>query len=108
MAITMQQIADRVRARVRDNYQNEVDDTAILEILNDGVKVLYNERPDFFIGMFSATPLVDKLLSEDCPLPDENVPHLINYAVAIIEVQPSDEKNTSGAEQRFVRGIHGN
>lgn len=110
MASTMQQVADRVRARLKDEYKDLVDDTSLLEVLNEGVKVLYNTRPDFFIGSFATSPPADVLLMDNYPLVDETIPHVVNYAVAILETEPGKDrqKNTSGAEARFLRGIYGN
>jgi hypothetical protein len=108
MATTMQQVADKVRARLKDDYKNQLDDTSLLEILNESVKQIYNMRPDYFIGSFGTSPPADVLLMDNYPLPDETIPHAVNYAVAMIEVEPGPDKTQSGAETRFLRGINGN
>lgn len=108
MAYTMQQVVDRARARLNDEYKKKFDDAELNDIANESIKAIYAMRPDFFVGSFATSPPTDKLLSENYPLPDETLPHIINYIVSLTENQPRDGTQATGAEQRFLRGLYGN
>lgn len=108
MAYTMQQIVDRARSRINDQYKQSYDDSELNDLLNEAVKVIYEKRPDFFVGAYATSPPTDKLLTESYPLPDETIQHVINYIVSLAEVQPKEGAGRTGAEERFLRGLYGN
>lgn len=109
MAYTGQQIADRVREQINDDYKRRVPDAEILNYINDTVKVVYDRRPDFLIGLFSALP-ADIALGGTFPLEDRLLPAVIDYCVAMSE-RPDDEAARSdlgtAALQKFERALQG-
>lgn len=109
MAYTGQQICDRVREQVNDDYKREIPDAEILNYVNDCVKVIYDKRPDFFIGLFSSFP-TDMSLGNNWPLEDRLLPAIIDYAVAMSQ-RPDDEDAQAGlskvALEKFTNSLYG-
>lgn len=90
MAYTGQQIVDRVRDQINDDFKREIPDTEILNYVNDCVKVLYDKRPDFFVGLFTAFP-ADMVIGGNWPLEDRLLPAVIDYALSMAQ-RPDDEE----------------
>lgn len=106
---TMQVMCDRVRRRISDSQKTRVPDTTILQYLNDLTKIVYGQRPDFFVGTFS-TPIADAALGGNYPLPIFTEPWAVEYAVAMCNL-PDDEEvrqaKAQDAEKRFIRYLYG-
>lgn len=109
MAYTGQQIADRIREQINDDYKRRVSDAELLNYINDCAKALFNRRPDLRIGSFSAA-LADIALGGNFPFPDVYLPAVIDYGVAMAE-RPDDEAaeftKAQAAMQSFMRNIYG-
>ena len=106
---TMQNLCDRVRKRISDTQKARVPDATILQYLNDLQKIVYGQRPDFFVGAFPAG-LADVVLSGTYPLPVFTEPWAVEYGVAMCNL-PDDEEvrqaKAQDAEQRFIRYLYG-
>lgn len=94
MAYSGQNICDRVREQINDDYKREVPDAEILNYANDCIKVIYDRRPDYFIGQFASFP-TDMTLGTNWPLEDRVLPAVIDYAVAMAQ-RPDDEDSQVG------------
>ncbi len=109
MAYTGQNIADRVREQINDDAKRRVQDAEILNYINDFVKVVYDKRPDFLVGMYSGLP-ADIALGGVWPLEDRLLPALIDYCVAMCE-RPDDEAAeatlSQAAMQKALRALLG-
>lgn len=107
MAYTGQNICDRVRDQINDDYKREVADAEILGYINDCAKVLLNYRPDMFIGLFSSLP-ADIALGGNWPLSDWTLPLVIDYCTAMCQ-RPDDEDAQAGlsaaAMDKFIKAI---
>lgn len=109
MAYTGQQIADRIREQINDDAKRRVPDAELLNYINDCAKVIINKRPELRIGGFGAA-LADIALAGNFPFPDQYLPAVIDYCVAMAE-RPDDEAaegSLSGAAMgMFERSIMG-
>jgi hypothetical protein len=109
MAYTGQQICDRTREQLNDDAKREFPDSEILNYVNDCVKVIYDKRPEFFVGLFSAFP-ADMNLAANWPLEDRLLPAVIDYAVSMSQ-RPDDEEASqqiaSAAMGKFMDAIKG-
>ncbi len=109
MAYTGQQICDRVREQSNDDLKREYPDAEILNLVNDCAKVIYDKRPDFFVGALSAAP-ADILLGNPWPLEDRTLPWVIDYCVAMLQ-RPDEEDTAAGvgaaAMAKFVNALKG-
>lgn len=109
MAYTGQNICDRVRDQINDEYKREIPDSEILAYANDAAKVMLNKRPDLRIGSLG-TALTDIALADNFPFPDQYLPAVIEYCVAMCD-SPDDESASEGRSQaamtRFLRHLYG-
>lgn len=101
MAYTGQQIADRVREQLNDDYKREVADAEILNYINDCAKQILNRRPDLRIGSFGAA-LSDIALGGNFPFADQYLPAVINYCVAMCQ-SPDDEETMQALSDRAMK-----
>lgn len=97
MSYTGQNICDRVREQTNDEYKRDVGDAELLNYVNDCAKVILNLRPELRIGSFS-TAMADISLSGTFPFPDQYLPAVIDYCVAMAQ-RPDDEDAQSGQSQ---------
>lgn len=109
MAYTGQNICDRVREQINDDYKRRVTDAEILNYINDCAKVILNKRPDLRIGSFG-TALADIVLGGNFPFQDQYIPAVIDYCTAMCQ-RPDDEDAQSGQSatsmQAFMAAIGG-
>ena len=109
MAYTGQNICDRVREQINDDYKREIADSELLAYANDCAKMMLNLRPDLRIGSFG-TALSDIALGGNFPFQDQFLPAVIDYCVAMSQ-RPDDEDAQAGlaaaAMQKFERTIMG-
>jgi hypothetical protein len=109
MAYTGQQICDRVREQINDDYKREIADAEILNYVNDVAKQILNMRPDLRIGSFGTT-LADIALGGNFPFPDQFLPPVVDYCVSMCQ-RPDDEDAQTGQSQgalvKFYKDIYG-
>lgn len=109
MAYTGQNICDRVREQINDDYKREVPDAEILNYANDCAKMMLNLRPDLRMGSFGSA-LSDIALGGNFPFADQFLPAVIDYCVAMSQ-RPDDEDAQAGLSQaamaRFERVLVG-
>jgi hypothetical protein len=100
MATTNQEVIDRARTGIIDAYKRRVTDATFLSYLKDFVLWLYSNRPDWFIGQFSAIPTVT-LVTGTYPLEDRTIPMAELYLVARAE----SPLNQEAAQERFKTSL---
>lgn len=81
---TNQDVVDRARTGIVDVYKRRVTDATMLLYLKDFLNWLYNVRPDWFIGYYSAIPTLSAL-SGTYPLEDRTIPMAELYLIARAE-----------------------
>lgn len=81
---TNQDVIDRARTKTVDKYKRRFSDADMLGWLKDFVLWLYNARPDWFIGQFSAIPTVSAV-GGTYPIEDRTIPMAEFYLVARAE-----------------------
>lgn len=97
---TNQEVVDRARTGIADVYKRRVTDVAFLGYLKDFILWLYNTRPDWFIGQFSAIPTI-AALSGTYPLEDRTIPMAELYLIARAEYP--DNQNV--AQERVTASL---
>lgn len=109
MAYTGQQICDRVRDQINDDFKREIPDAEILTLINDCAKQIRLKRPDLRIGSF-ASSLADITLGQPFPFSDLYLTAVIDYCVAMCQ-RPDDEDSQAGQSQaamtQFLKTIYG-
>lgn len=78
---TNQDVIDRARTGIVDVYKRRVTDAAMLGFLKDFLLWLYNTRPDWFVGLFSAIPTISAV-GGTYPLEDRTIPMAELYLIA--------------------------
>lgn len=86
---TNQDVIDRARRGLVDTYKRRVTDADMLEYLKDFVLWLYNARPDWFVGQYSAIP-APAAVGDTYPLEDRTIPMAELYLIARAEY-PDDQ-----------------
>lgn len=108
---TMQNLVDRARTtRINDPQKIRHPDSKVLQHLNDFVKVVFNYRPDFFIGAFATSPPAELALGGTYPLPPVTEPWAVEYVATMLNL-PEDEEakqmKATDAEKRLMRYLLG-
>lgn len=106
---TNQDVIDRARTKTVDKYKRRFSDATMLGWLKDFVLWLYNVRPDWFIGQFSAIP-VPSALGGTYPLEDRTIPMAELYIVVRAEFPDSQnlaEERVSSAFGLLEKSANG-
>lgn len=109
MAYTGQQIVDRIREQLPDDFKREWEDSVILSFVNDCAKMMLNRRPDLRIGSLG-TALTDIALNTAFPFADQYLPAVVEYGVAMCNRPDDEEAVTSiarAARESFLKEIYG-
>ncbi|MEK6244019.1 MAG: hypothetical protein AABM33_05905 [Pseudomonadota bacterium] len=109
MAVTVQQVCDRARAflkdAAKDRYPDDITDPtqpSLRQFVNDGVQALFANRPDLFLGSYSALPADGALaLATAVPVPDFIIPSMVDWVVARAE-SLDDEYTVDQRAQAFM------
>lgn len=108
MAVTVQNICDRARILLKDadkdRYADDDSDITLPSLrrfVNDGVIALRANRPDLFIGSFTALPDGTLALGASVPLDDMVIPSLVDYVVGRAE-SLDDEYTIDGRAAAFM------
>jgi hypothetical protein len=109
MAYTGQQIVDRIREQISDDFKREWTDAEILSFVNDAAKLMLNRRPDLRIGSLGAA-LTDIALGGTFAFADQYLPAVINYGVTMAQ-GPDDEESSAALARRaredFFKELYG-
>lgn len=97
---TNQEVIDRARTGIPDVYKRRVTDTMFLGYLKDFLLWLFNTRPDWFIGQFSAIPTVTTV-GGTYPLEDRTIPMAELYLIARAEYP----ENQNVAKERVTASL---
>jgi hypothetical protein len=109
MAYTGQQIVDRIREQLPDEYGREWSAADLLGLVNDCAKVMLNRRPDLRIGSLG-TPLTDITLVTNFPFADQYLPAVIRYGVAMANAGDDEESVQAisrTAKEDFLKELYG-
>ena len=98
--MTNQEVIDRARRGLKDKFKRRITDPDALKYLEDFILWLYNNRPDWFIGQYSAIPTAG-VIGATYPVDDRTVPMAGLYIAARAEFP--DDQNV--AEGRFVTAL---
>jgi hypothetical protein len=101
MTYTGQQVCDRARPQINDQFKREVEDAELLDYINDLVKVLRHKRPDLFVGSFSAIA-ADIALGSVVPVVDDTwLPAFVDYLVGMAG-RPDDEESAQSVADKAM------
>lgn len=101
MAVTVQQVCDRARVFLKDAAKDRYDDATLAQFVNDGVIVLRANRPDLFIGSFTALPDGSLALGANLPLDNMVIPSMVDWLIARAE-SVEDEYTVDQRAQAFM------
>ena len=107
MAFTMSEVVDKARLHINDIDKVRLTDTDLLGLANDFVLLARNKRPDLFYGQFLTLSTTEKLaLGAAFPLPNEYVPVMADYIVAMAEAG-NDEAVLTQRTELFLKMVAG-
>lgn len=81
MAVTMQNVADGARLDLNDADKARYPDADLNSFANDGLRIMYQMRPDLFIGNFNYDFSVDLSIGAMLPISPIYKPVLQDYVV---------------------------
>lgn len=94
---TNQDVVDRARTGIVDTYKRRVSDADMFNWLKDFILWLYNARPDWFIGQFTAIPTLSAI-GGTYPLEDRTIP----MAELYLTVRAEYPDNQNVAQERVA------
>lgn len=93
MAVTFQQVCDAARLDLNDADKTRYSDADLLKFANDGVRTIFQMRPDLFIGNMAYDFGVDALIGATIPISGIYKPVLQDYIV--FRAQKRDDEHVN-------------
>lgn len=90
---TMQQMVDYVRASALNDADKVTwTDAELLDHARNGLRLIFNKRPDAFFGLGSyAVPTVEPALGDSFPLSPHFYPAVCKYVAAMAHAKDAEE-----------------
>lgn len=81
MAVTFQQVCDAARLDLNDADKTRYADADLLKFANDGIRIMFQMRPDLFIGNMAYDFGTDLAIGITVPMSPVYKPMLQDYVV---------------------------